>query len=94
MFEEIFTPLDFRSNFNTYNGAAFGLKPTLMQSNYFRPHNKYGHCKGLYFAGASAHPGAGVPIVLTSAKLAAEEILRDDGKARGNTWSQFPAPRP
>jgi len=79
-FEAIVTPVDLKERFNAYNGAAFGLKPTLMQSNYFRPHNKYDYCEGLYFAGASAHPGAGVPIVLTSAKLAVQEILRDDVK--------------
>ncbi|OQO00678.1 Phytoene desaturase [Cryoendolithus antarcticus] len=35
--------------------------------------------KGLYFVGASAHPGTGVPIVLAGAKLVAEQILEDEG---------------
>lgn len=78
VFERCFTPKDFEREFNAYNGATFGLKPTLMQSNYFRPHNKFDHCEGLYFCGSSVHPGAGVPIVLTSAKLVAEEITKDD----------------
>lgn len=78
IFEKCFTPLDFESKFNAYNGATFGLKPTLMQSNYFRPHNKFDYCDKLYFCGSSVHPGAGVPIVLTSAKLVTEEIMKDD----------------
>lgn len=78
IFEKIYTPKDFEEKFNAYNGATFGLKPTLMQSNYFRPHNKFDHAEGLYFCGSSTHPGAGVPIVLTSAALVAEEILKDD----------------
>ena len=75
--ETIYTPKDFESRFNAHKGATFGLAPTLLQSNYFRPQNKSNAVEGLYFAGSSAHPGAGVPIVLTSAKLAAEEIKKD-----------------
>ncbi|WP_099974586.1 phytoene desaturase family protein [Lactobacillus terrae] len=76
--EHIYTPKDFEQKFNAYNGAKFGLRPTLLQSNYFRPHNKSDEIDNLYFAGSSVHPGAGVPIVLNSAKLTVEEILRDD----------------
>lgn len=83
VFERAFTPLDFAERFNACNGATFGLRPTLFQSNYWRPHNKASACDNLYFCGSSVHPGAGVPIVLLSAKLAVEELLRDDGRAAG-----------
>ncbi|AQP54464.1 dehydrosqualene desaturase [Vagococcus penaei] len=76
--ETIYTPNDFLERFNAYNGATFGLKPTLKQSNYYRPHNKFKYADNLYFCGSSTHPGAGVPIVMQSAKLAVEELLRDD----------------
>lgn len=76
--EKIYTPNDFEEKFNAYNGATFGLAPTLMQSNYFRPHNKSSYTDNLYFCGSSVHPGAGVPIVLTSAKLAVSELEKDD----------------
>ena len=49
--------------------------PTLAQSNYYRPPNVARDYHDLYFAGASTH--AGVPIVLTSAKITVEEILKD-----------------
>ena len=78
VFERAYTPLDFAERFNAYDGATFGLRPTLGQSNYWRPHNKATDCNRLYFCGSSVHPGAGVPIVLLSAKLAAEELMRDD----------------
>ena len=78
-FEKIVIPNDFENRFNAYNGATFGLAPTLLQSNYYRPHNKASHCENLYFVGSSVHPGAGVPIVLTSAKLTASEVMKDDG---------------
>ena len=73
------TPLDFESKFNAYNGACFGLQPTLTQSNHMRPQSKAKNCENLYFTGSSTHPGAGVPIVLLSAKIATEELLLDDG---------------
>lgn len=76
--EILITPKDFSERFNAYNGATFGLKPTLKQSNYYRPHNKFSAAENLYFCGSSTHPGAGVPIVMQSAKLAVEELLRDD----------------
>ena len=68
----------FEQNFNAYNGATFGLRPTLFQSAYFRPHNKFDYAENLYFCGSSVHPGAGVPTVLQSAKRSVEELLRDD----------------
>ncbi|MBV7391932.1 phytoene desaturase [Enterococcus sp. ALS3] len=76
--ESYYTPDDFKENFNAYNGATFGLKPTLKQSNYYRPHNKFAYAENLYFCGSSTHPGAGVPIVMQSAKLAVEELLKDE----------------
>lgn len=77
LFEKKFLPKDFSDYVNAQYGATFGLKPTLWQSNYYRPQPKSMKVSGLYFAGSSIHPGAGVPIVLTSAKLAVEEIERD-----------------
>ena len=64
--------------FNAHYGATFGLKPTLLQSNYYRPQPKSKSFDNLYYAGSSIHPGAGVPIVLTSAMLAVEEIKKDE----------------
>ncbi|USS90518.1 phytoene desaturase family protein [Fructilactobacillus carniphilus] len=75
--QRVFTPSDFKEFYNSKYGTAFGLKPTLLQSNYFRPHNKARKIQGLYFAGASTHPGAGVPIVVTSGELAAQELEKD-----------------
>ena len=76
--ESYTTPKDFESKFNAYNGATFGLRPTLTQSNHFRPQAKSKTVENLYFTGSSTHPGAGVPIVLTSAKIATEELILDD----------------
>ncbi len=65
----VMTPLDFRDDLLSVKGAAFGFQPILLQSAYFRPHNRSEDIDGLYLVGASSHPGAGVPGVLSSAKL-------------------------
>ena len=76
--ERIFTPKDFEQSFSAYRGATFGLQPTLRQSNHWRPQAKSMEVEGLYFTGSSTHPGAGVPIVLQSGKICAEELRRDE----------------
>jgi len=62
-------PTYFQGELRSYQGAAFGLEPTLRQSAYFRFHNASEDVEGLYFVGAGVHPGAGLPGVLSSAKV-------------------------
>lgn len=71
------TPETFRDELNSYHGSAFSCAPTLMQSAWFRPHNRDPHIAGLYLVGAGTHPGAGIPGVVASAKATAELILED-----------------
>lgn len=75
--ETVFTPQDFETKFNLYNGSAFGLSHHFFQSGYFRPNNKSKDIKNLYFVGASTYPGGGIPMVTLSAKLVTERILKD-----------------
>jgi phytoene desaturase len=63
------TPNYFRDTLRSTHGAGFGIEPRLTQSAYFRYHNQSPHVGGLYFVGASTHPGAGVPGVLSTAKV-------------------------
>jgi len=65
----IMTPLDFRDRLSSYRGAAFGLAPNLTQSAWFRPHNRSEDIENLFLVGAGTHPGAGVPGVLSSARV-------------------------
>jgi phytoene desaturase len=66
---KIMTPLDFRDRLLSVKGAAFGFEPILTQSAWFRPHNASEELPGLYLVGAGTHPGAGLPGVLSSAKV-------------------------
>ena len=63
------TPDYFEKELNTKHGSGFSIQPKFSQSAYFRFHNKSEVYDGLYFVGAGTHPGAGVPGVLSSAKV-------------------------
>ena len=63
------TPDYFEKDLNTKYGSGFSIQPKFTQSAYFRFHNKSEVYDGLYFVGAGTHPGAGVPGVLSSAKV-------------------------
>lgn len=67
--KRIFTPKDFETDLDAYMGSAFQFEPTLTQSAWFRPHNKSEDVEGLFFVGAGTHPGAGMPGVISSAKV-------------------------
>lgn len=68
-------PLHFHQTLNSYKGSAFSVEPILTQSAWFRPHNKSEDVDALYFVGAGTHPGAGLPGVLSSAKIAEDLII-------------------
>ena len=73
----IFTPADFSTELNAHMGSAFSLEPILLQSAYFRGHNRDDKISNLYLVGAGTHPGAGVPGVVGSAKATASLVLED-----------------
>jgi phytoene desaturase len=65
----VVTPLYFESELLSYRGAGFSFEPVLTQSAWFRPHNVSEDIDRLYLVGAGTHPGAGVPGVLSSARI-------------------------
>jgi len=77
VFEAKWGPPYYRNALNLEKGAAFGLSHNFAQVGYLRPHNRHSRYRNLYFAGASTHPGTGLPIVLLSAKLTVERILKE-----------------
>jgi phytoene desaturase len=73
--EHYIDPLHFRDTLNSYMGSAFSVQPVLTQSAWFRPHNRSEDIDHLYFVGAGTHPGAGLPGVLSSSKIAEDLIV-------------------
>ena len=78
-FEFCYTPVAWKSIYNVSHGSVFGsIGHNIMQMGYFRPHNRHNRYRNLYFVGGSTHPGNGVPLVLLSAKLTSERILKEN----------------
>lgn len=77
-FETCYLPDTWESLFHVSRGATFGsLGHNIMQMGYFRPHNRHNRYRNLYFTGGSTHPGNGIPLVLLSAKLTSERIMKE-----------------
>jgi len=72
----LLTPIDFKERLFSEKGAAFGLEPVLTQTAWFRPNNRSEDIDGLYLVGAGTHPGAGLPGVVSSAKVL-DEVVPD-----------------
>jgi len=77
----VLTPQDFQDRLLSWNGAAFSLEPQLFQSAWFRPHNVSEELPGLYLVGAGTHPGAGVPGVISSARIL-DQVVPDPARMR------------
>ena len=76
-FERWLTPQDIHDRFHVLNGAIYGLASHGKLLGAFKPSNRSPDVKGLYFAGGSAHPGPGMPMVLMSGWIAADALDRD-----------------
>jgi phytoene desaturase len=74
-FETAYTPLSWSKRYNLMKGSTHGLCHNLTQLGYFRPHNRHPRYHNLYFAGASTHPGTGMPTAMVSGRLTAQRIL-------------------
>jgi phytoene desaturase len=71
------TPDYFENSLNSWLGNGFGVEPVLVQSAFFRPHNRSEDIQNFYLVGANAQPGGGTPAVMMSAKMTAREIAKD-----------------
>ncbi len=63
------TPKSFEQDYLSFKGTGFSIAPYFTQSAWFRFHNKSEEIKNLFLVGAGTHPGAGIPGVLSSAKV-------------------------
>ncbi len=77
VYQSFVTPDYFEGTLNSYMGNGFGVEPVLVQSAFFRPHNRSEDVSNLYLVGANAQPGGGTPSVMMSAKMTARVIAKD-----------------
>lgn len=71
---------DFKSDYNSYGGNAYGLANTLFQTAFLRPKLRSKKVENLFFTGQLTVPGPGVPPALISGKLVSDLILNDINK--------------
>jgi phytoene desaturase len=75
----LYSPDDFALDFDASGGSLYGSHSNSMFSAFLRPGNKDKKLRNLYYAGGSAHPGGGVPLVILSGSIAAALALQDHG---------------
>ena len=76
LFKKSFCVEDFKQEYNSYKGNAYGMANTLLQTAFLRPNIKSSKVNNLFFTGQLTVPGPGVPPALISGKIAAELILK------------------
>ncbi|MFP4281620.1 MAG: phytoene desaturase family protein [Opitutales bacterium] len=79
------TPEDFRDDYHSVGGAGFSVAPLFSQSAWFRFHNRAEGVRNLYLVGAGTHPGAGLPGVLSSAKVLERVLAEEEATMRRKT---------
>lgn len=81
LFKIPFCVEDFKKDYNSYKGNAYGMANTLSQTAFLRPGIKSKKVKNLFFTGQLTVPGPGVPPALISGKIVADQIKKEPFKS-------------
>jgi len=91
------TPDDWQDDYEIYRGATFNLSHDLGQMLHLRPHNRFEDVERMYLVGGGTHPGSGLPVIYSSARITSNLLLGDLGvvgpqqparRAKGTTAGQ------
>jgi len=78
-YEKMLTPDDWQDGYEIYRGATFNLSHDLSQMLYLRPHNRFEDIDRMYLVGGGTHPGSGLPVIYSSARITSDLLLEDLG---------------
>ena len=78
LFKESYCVNDFKKDYNSFKGNAYGMANTLLQTAFLRPKLRSKKVKNLYFTGQLTVPGPGVPPSLISGKLVSDLLIKDN----------------
>ena len=84
-YEKMVTPDDWQDDYEIYRGATFNLSHDLGQMLHMRPHNRFEDLDGCYLVGGGTHPGSGLPVIYSSARITSKLLLDDLGIADTQT---------
>jgi phytoene desaturase len=77
VFQKSFSVSDFKTEYNSYKGNAYGLANTLLQTAYLKPSCKSRKVSNLYYTGQLTVPGPGVPPSLISGEVVAALVHKE-----------------
>lgn len=78
VFKRSYCVKDFKEDYNSFKGNAYGMANTLLQTAFLRPKLKSKKVKNLFFTGQLTVPGPGVPPSLISGKLVSDIIIKEN----------------
>ncbi|MCS5678468.1 MAG: phytoene desaturase family protein [Acidimicrobiales bacterium] len=78
-YEKMLTPDDWQDGYEIYRGATFNLAHDLGQMLHMRPHNRFEDVQSMYLVGGGTHPGSGLPVIYSSARITTDLLLGDLG---------------
>jgi phytoene desaturase len=76
-YEKMLTPDDWQDGYEIYRGATFNLAHDLGQMLHMRPHNRFEDVERMYLVGGGTHPGSGLPVIYSSARITSDLLLDD-----------------
>jgi phytoene desaturase len=76
-YEKMITPDDWQDGYEIYRGATFNLSHDLGQMLHMRPHNRFEDLEGADLVGGGTHPGSGLPVIYSSARITSQLLLED-----------------
>ena len=82
-YERMLTPDDWQDGYEIYRGATFNLSHDLTQMLHMRPHNRFEDVERMYLVGGGTHPGSGLPVIYSSARITTDLLLQDLGVGAG-----------
>ncbi len=91
-YEKMLTPDDWQDGYEIYRGATFNLAHDLGQMLHMRPHNRFEDVERMYLVGGGTHPGSGLPVIYSSARITADLLLDDLGVDPAALRRRQPAP--
>lgn len=71
---DVLSPVTIESRTSSYMGSLYGTSSNSKAAAFMRHPNFSKAIRGLYFVGGTVHPGGGIPLCLSSAKIAAHLI--------------------
>ena len=80
IYKRSYAVADFKNDYHSFKGNAYGLANTLLQTAFLKPSCKSKKVKNLYYTGQLTVPGPGVPPSLISGEVVANLICKQYNK--------------